>query len=346
MSGADRLEDGFPHGTPDGFKAGCRGGWCPAGNDHGLSCKRAKQLAAGDYRYQRLVKAGLSPFEVAQELGLVPETHEPPKKQAVVPEGDTEDEEEIVVKQQEPTPKDVAPKKPASSQKAVRPKRKAPAGPSQSAVRAWALEQGVPVNPRGMVRREVVDQYLAAHSAPEPAAAEKPARTLKPMKPAVQPPALSEPVENELAAVSTALAGATTAPREGDRVKDAGEFAARWNGLTSEQRDEWVRHMSDAADQSIDCTLQAHDGLLVELAAARAERDTAQAALDFTLRKWSAERAQRDAQTRLVRELAHQVVVGEEERRADAELLASMDRALADAQAAPVAVPWWKRAAS
>lgn len=68
---AERLEDGFPHGTPDGYTQGCKGR-CPAGIDHGLSCKRAKQLAAGDYQYQRLARGGATPAEIADALGLHP----------------------------------------------------------------------------------------------------------------------------------------------------------------------------------------------------------------------------------------------------------------------------------
>lgn len=70
---ADRLEDSFPHGTVDGYRQGCHGAICPAGADHGLSCRRAKQLAAGDYRYQKLTKRGLTPADIAFELGLIPE---------------------------------------------------------------------------------------------------------------------------------------------------------------------------------------------------------------------------------------------------------------------------------
>lgn len=68
MSGADRMEDGFPHGTVEGYLDGCRGGSCPAGIEHGLSCRKAKLLAAGDYRYQRLVSAGHTPAQIATLL--------------------------------------------------------------------------------------------------------------------------------------------------------------------------------------------------------------------------------------------------------------------------------------
>jgi hypothetical protein len=83
MSSADLLEDGFPHGTRQGFENGCRGGACPAGIEHGLSCRRANMLAAGDYRYQKLSRAGATPAAIADELGLNPEIASPaPKKRA------------------------------------------------------------------------------------------------------------------------------------------------------------------------------------------------------------------------------------------------------------------------
>jgi hypothetical protein len=70
---ADMVEDSFPHGTPDGYRQGCRGRACPAGADHGLSCSRAVALSAGDYRYQKLARTGMTPGEIADALGLHPE---------------------------------------------------------------------------------------------------------------------------------------------------------------------------------------------------------------------------------------------------------------------------------
>lgn len=164
MSAADRLEDTFPHGTADGYDAGCRGVICPGATEHGLSCQRAKQLAAGDYQYQKLVRRGASPAEIAEALGLHPApagTHpdrrpkpaKKPKKPDLPVEVDHETQEAPMPI---PTPADVAAK--------VKPKRKPPAGPSQSVVRAWARENGLDVNPRGTVRADVVRAYLAAHA--------------------------------------------------------------------------------------------------------------------------------------------------------------------------------------
>jgi hypothetical protein len=137
VSGADRLEDGYPHGTVEGFDRGCRSGYCPAGNEHGLSCKRAKRLAAGDYRYSRLVKRGMTPGEIADELGLVPETHEAPKRARDDAEGE-------VVEQQtsrpEPTPDDE--------------KRR------RAEIRAWAREHNIPVGEKGRIAHAVVIGWL------------------------------------------------------------------------------------------------------------------------------------------------------------------------------------------
>lgn len=71
MSSSDLFVEGFPHGTPEGFDRGCRGGVCPAGIEHGLSCKVAKQKSRGDYQYQKLVKSGASLASIAYALGLV-----------------------------------------------------------------------------------------------------------------------------------------------------------------------------------------------------------------------------------------------------------------------------------
>jgi DNA-binding NarL/FixJ family response regulator len=54
MSAADRLADGFPHGTPDGYEQGCRGRICPAEDQ---SCQQAQIRFASDYQYRRQVLA-------------------------------------------------------------------------------------------------------------------------------------------------------------------------------------------------------------------------------------------------------------------------------------------------
>lgn len=73
MNGADLWEDGYPHGTVEGYDGGCRGGACPAGVEHNMSCKRAKALSNGDFRYKRLATAGRTPAEIAAII----DGHEP-----------------------------------------------------------------------------------------------------------------------------------------------------------------------------------------------------------------------------------------------------------------------------
>lgn len=80
-----------------------------------------------------------------------------------------------------PTPRVKAPAKPVKNTKpktltqaleSAQRKRTSPAGPSQNLVRAWARENGIDVNPRGSVRTDVVNAYLAAHpDTPTPPAA-------------------------------------------------------------------------------------------------------------------------------------------------------------------------------
>lgn len=64
MSGADLLEDGFPHGTREGYERGCRGAACPGREEFGLTCEQARTRYAGDFGYRRLVDAGKSPVEI------------------------------------------------------------------------------------------------------------------------------------------------------------------------------------------------------------------------------------------------------------------------------------------
>ncbi len=178
---ADRLEDGFPHGTPEGYKQGCRGNICPAGADHGLSCSRAKQLAAGDYRYQKLVKKGLSPFEIAQDLGLVPDPAAVVSASQQSPRRLTSTQPAVVASERESAePPAAAPEPEVAAAVPVQER----VGPSQSQIRAWARANGIDVNPKGIVRADVQRAYLAAHPDDEPAA---------PIEPVVEPPV--EPVE-------------------------------------------------------------------------------------------------------------------------------------------------------
>lgn len=65
MSAADLFVEGFPHGTPQGFEQGCRGGACPAKVERGISCREAKTRAAWD-----------APFAAACARGEFPSAEE------------------------------------------------------------------------------------------------------------------------------------------------------------------------------------------------------------------------------------------------------------------------------
>lgn len=67
MSSMDLFEDGFPHSTPAGYEAGCRGSHCPGKDEHGFSCSEAHVRYAGDYSYRKLVEAGVGPAEIAKQ---------------------------------------------------------------------------------------------------------------------------------------------------------------------------------------------------------------------------------------------------------------------------------------
>lgn len=56
----DLLEDGFPHGTVDGYRAGCRGSRCPAL----ISCRDVRIRSAGDPTFRARLDAGLSLAEI------------------------------------------------------------------------------------------------------------------------------------------------------------------------------------------------------------------------------------------------------------------------------------------
>ena len=329
MSGADRLEDGFPHGTAAGYDRGCKGGWCPAGNEHGLSCSRAKKLTAGDYRFGRLVKQGFTPADIAFELGLVPETHEPPKARKAVDDG--MEETETVEGDEEPMEEaNAAPAVEAKSatdgtrggDQSKKPRRAPLASTAltqveRAEVRAWAARDGVAIPRRGPLPKSVIEAYRAAHDASSEAQADEarvperpkptPPRKLRPMKPAKQPPALAEPEEHELAAVAEAVKVAIV---HGPVVPDMETRAELFNDgfRTAEAQ------FAPLVDELI------------------AEGNAARIALDLTLRKWGEERGRADARKALVIDLSAQVIAAEHERRADGELIASMDRVLRDAQ--------------
>lgn len=60
MGAADRLEYGFPHGTVDGYRGGCRDGNCPAP----MACRDVYRRYSGDFGFRRLIDAGIPLEEI------------------------------------------------------------------------------------------------------------------------------------------------------------------------------------------------------------------------------------------------------------------------------------------
>ncbi|WP_439593914.1 Lsr2 family DNA-binding protein [Microbacterium sp.] len=198
MSGADLWEDGYPHGTVEGYDGGCRGGSCPAGVEHGLSCKRAKALAAGDYRYKRLVKDGLKPAEIAEALkedphvpppaptrpsrditlesSLLTTIHagkQPTPKPAPTPEPTPESEAPMPVDEQ-PTPKPRKKSKPTAAPAEVLTAEQFTTGLTYSQkkaklqeIRTWSREHGHDVPVTGRIPQAALRAYQLAHPSPE-----------------------------------------------------------------------------------------------------------------------------------------------------------------------------------
>ncbi len=64
MSSADLLEDGFPHGTPEGYERGCHGSHCAGIEEFGWSCTYAVQQYRGDFQWRRWIQEGKTPAEI------------------------------------------------------------------------------------------------------------------------------------------------------------------------------------------------------------------------------------------------------------------------------------------
>lgn len=146
--GADLFEDGYPHGTVDGFHNGCRGGACPGALDYGLSCKRAKMLSNSDVRYNRLAKQGLPPALIALELDEIHEEALSPLGRAQIEAYNAQSD--------------------AYNQRAVEPVKlpdpKPEAAKSRAAlIRAWCAEQGITISAFGRIPRDIIDRYDQAH---------------------------------------------------------------------------------------------------------------------------------------------------------------------------------------
>lgn len=365
MSGADRLEDGFPHGTVDGYLQGCKGGDCPMG-EFGLSCRRAKQLAAGDYRYPKLTRRGATPVEIALELGLAPELHAAPvkRKAAVpyeeedVPVADLDDgiggEESIMesnTQEAAPSPATIKknPKPEPSAEVPPWPEEEVPSAPVVKAerpdptsddekrrraeIRMWAAEHGIKVGDRGRLPHTVVVGWL--NDDPTLGGTRKPAATKKPRKPSAKKPrpkveATPEP------AVESAQAPEGVLDRPEVRIEHAVIHG------------DVVPDMETRAVLFNDGFAEAEKQSEVEVAVAEAERDAALGTLGFVLEQWGRER--RRADTATSRALAAEADLHAERITtiSDLVLIESLDRRVRELteENERLSRPWWRRWAS
>ena len=62
MSTLDLLDDSFPHGTPDGYRRGCRTAACPAL----IPCRTIHTRYAGDFSFAKLIDAGTPLAEILE----------------------------------------------------------------------------------------------------------------------------------------------------------------------------------------------------------------------------------------------------------------------------------------
>lgn len=290
MSSSDLFVKDYPHGTPTGYDDGCRGGACPGAAEWGLSCKRAKTLSRGDYRYQQLARAGHTPAEIADELGLIPEapTAAPKKtKPAAAPTPPATKAEQGVL-EEAPAAEPPVPTAATASD--------APKTASISAIRAWARERGYTVKDRGILPQHIVDHYKADHPAgnPAPEIAPKPPLpapeiTPKPPLPAPATAPIPTPPKPTPAAV---------VPRPNDPDLDYGAITTaqdihrltgerdRARSLAARLEQELARSEATRKEQHTLVTkaLQAYDNentdLRTALAAAQEERDRNQATID------------------------------------------------------------------
>lgn len=192
----------------------------------------------------------------------------------------------------------------------------------QNLVRAWARENGIDVNPRGSVRTDVVNAYLAAHpdpttSAPAPAPA-KPTVTAEDLDawatdhPPIENitdridelrPRIDMPTHTPATTTDSTLDGETTAPPANIAPASPGEFAARWNALTEDDRMAWITGLRIAIETSRRCHIEDHTAL-VTLRDTRPDWATVATTTDLTTTRTERDRA-RALAARLEQELAH-----------------------------------------
>ncbi len=290
MTTTDRLDDDFPHGTRLGYDRGCKGR-CPAGDEHGLSCKRAKVLAAGDYQYQKLFRRGASPAEIAEHLGLVPDVHAAPSPRTAadrepVSAASEDDAEETADEDQAEQPGT----KPADSFEVFMKNRaqRMREGVRSADVRAWAREQGLEVSTRGPISDALIQAYTTRHEAPtaEPETVEEDDETGEVLDVEVIPD--NEPVPAADSGLLDALS----------QLISLGADPAVWVHravilAAANVTEELVRWVSDVASHGV-LAVEDADALTALGIPVQARQSTA---LDFVLQKWAAEHDRADAAT-------------------------------------------------
>lgn len=171
------LPDGIEHGTPEGSAAGCKSETaCPAAYTHGLTCFVAGIRAASlNPRYLAAHRRDPRPAAIARALGFTPihrstptmTTKTAPAPTDVAPAAPTPTPEPVEdtapTAETVPVKEQLAPKRPARKKPTPKPDR---TGPTQSVIRAWAKEHGIPVSQKGNIARDVIDAYTDAHSTP------------------------------------------------------------------------------------------------------------------------------------------------------------------------------------
>lgn len=179
MSSADLWEDGFPHGTTEGYDRGCRGGACPGTDAWGLSCKLAKTMSRGDYQYQKLAKTGAGPAEIAEQLGLIPtaptaapaKAKSAPKAKAAPAPKPTAEAPDVTTNRNEadttaPDPDATSPID-DSTALAADPQIETPAPRADAhtprQIREWARTKGYDVAAKGKLPQHIVDHFWEAH---------------------------------------------------------------------------------------------------------------------------------------------------------------------------------------
>lgn len=72
-----QMDESLPHGTREGFTAGCKGSHCPGVERVGMSCRQASIRYAGDWSYRRRIDAGMSAEAIAAEDAHEGVVHQP-----------------------------------------------------------------------------------------------------------------------------------------------------------------------------------------------------------------------------------------------------------------------------